>query len=234
MFSYIKEAEYKVFKTNFVYQATLLVRFDKDYDIESKEKEIYALLKMAADKVEEIKDSQIIANFNEKGSLYLNNRGILVFIPGVIYDSVHSFDFSFSILESLIRILSVDSFEISLTKENKFKTKYDVKNNNEWFIFLSSIVSPAFMEASVLKDDYHRQFLLTQNNWFSVSAEASWNETKEDADNSIYIVMSGYFYSIEKHKEDISKLIYDIDKDIFNVWHWAINDDIINVMDGGK
>lgn len=234
MLSYIQDTEYKVYDLNFIYQASLMIMFNDSIDLFSKKDEILPVLKLAADKVETLENNEVEAYFKKYGMLYLTKHSVFVYIPGDKYVSIHNFDFCFSILDTIIRIVNSKSYGITVSKGNKFTILHDINNEDEWDVFLSSIVSPSYLSASSKKDNNKRFYVLTQNDRFTVSAESTWGKEKEGNGNSVFINLVGCLFNCEGNPKSLSNIVYSIDKDVYNVWHWTINADVLSAMEGGN
>lgn len=228
MFSYIPDVEYHVFQKNFVYRAALSVKLGEDTDVLDKRDEIIQMMNLSADQVKSENQDIIISFFKDKGGITIDHHTFTVIIPGDFYKSVQDFDFCYTILTSLIRLFPGSTYQLVLTTQNRFYIK-DNFNHQLKDLFLAGILSPSYLRQSVQS---HQQghYSVSQNNNLFLVAE---NKLDKDQDGTfLQLNITSFLNPYTSSPENIRNCILDIGKDSYNLWHWTISDEVINVMEG--
>ncbi len=228
MFSYIPDVEYHVFQKNFVYRAALSVKFGEDTNVLDKRDEIVQMMNLSADQVNNDNQNLIISTFRGKGGITIDHHAFTVIILGDFYKSVKDFDFCYTILISLIRLFPGSTYQLVLTTQNRFYIKDDFSHQLD-DLFLAGILSPSYLRQSVQSHQQGR-YSVSQNNNLSLVAE---NKLDRDQDGTfLQLNITSFLNPYTSSPENIRNCILDIGKDSYNLWHWTISDEVINVMEG--
>lgn len=209
------------FKKSFLHNVSLMLYLDKDLNIEAS----MEFMKDRKWELLPLKEQRINILHKENRSISIMFMGNIVVIA-ISAPSYTSFDDINNIATDITTILKSDNIKvvnnIHILKENRYKLKHEQNKGKEWLI--ETLFSKEFAQSYPANDEslsfntheYMNTILLKQD------------QENDGIDSLTFRIMTSNYEDV--NTEHWHEKIKMMNENLYDVWRWAISDNVIKMM----